>query len=115
MCCNNAGDGGVDVDGKYDVNIWELLLWHVACQRGRTELMWGLAQLMVLRVVVVLVSAPSVIVREEVLDLMFLALGQGMVMGQDVLSILAQRELVSISTLFLVQYDEMLLAPMSDR
>ena len=56
--CNNVSNGGVDVDGKDDVNIWELLLWDMDCQRGRTEVLRALAQLMVLRVVVGLLSAP---------------------------------------------------------
>ena len=97
LCCNNVGDGGVDVDGQDNVNIWELPLWDVACQRWINEVMWALSQLMVVQVVVGLVSAPSVIVRGKVLYLMVLALGQGMVMGRVSPLVLAQRESVSIA------------------
>ena len=31
ICCNNVGNGGADIDRQYDMNIWELLLWDVAC------------------------------------------------------------------------------------
>ena len=52
---------------------------------------------MVLWMMVGLVYATSVLVRGEVLDLMVLALGQGMVMGKVTPSVLVQQELVSIS------------------
>ena len=42
VCCNNVGNGGVDMDGQDNVNIRELILWDVACQRGRTELLQSL-------------------------------------------------------------------------
>ena len=75
----------------------------------------ALAQLMVLRVVVGLVYATSAVVQGKLLDLMVLALGQGMVMGRVAPSVLAQRDLVSISPLFLVQYYEMALALILER
>ena len=67
---------------------------------------------MVLRVVVGLVSAPSVLVRGEVLYLMVVALGKGVAMVRVVTSVLAQRGWVSISPSLLVQYDKMLLVMM---
>ena len=89
---NNVGDGSVFVDGQDGVNIWELLLWDVACRRWRTEVLQALMQLLVLWVVMGLVSAPSVLVWGKVLDLMVLALGQGMVMGRVAPSVLAQQD-----------------------
>ena len=115
VCCNNVGNDGVDVDGQYGMNIWELILWDVACRRGRTEVLWALSQLMLLQVVVGLVYAPSVLVRGNVLDLMVLDIGQGMVMGRVAPSVLVQRKSVSTAPSFMVQYDEMVLALMSER
>ena len=74
MCCKNVGYGGVDMDGQGNVIFLELLLWDVACLRGRTEVLHALSQMMVLRVVVILVSASLVLVRGEVLYLIILAL-----------------------------------------
>ena len=79
MCCKNVGDGDVEVDVQDNVNIWELLLWDVACPRGGTEALRALEQLMLLRMVVYFVSEPSVLLQMKVLDLIVLALGQGMV------------------------------------
>ena len=31
VCCNNVGDGGLEVDRQDNVNIWELILLDVAC------------------------------------------------------------------------------------
>ena len=77
VCCNDVGYGGVELDGQDKVNIFELILWDMACRRWRTEVMRALAQLMVLRVVVGLVSATSVLIWGKVLYLMVLALGKG--------------------------------------
>ena len=62
----------------------------------------ALAQLMVLRVLVVLVSSPSVLVRGKVLDIMVSELGQGMAMAQVAPLVLDQREAVSIAPSFLL-------------
>ena len=70
---------------------------------------------MVLRVVVGLVSAISVIVLVNVLDMRVLALGQGMVMRQVVPLNLLQWESALIPPSFIVQYDDMVLALVSER
>ena len=51
----------------------------------------------------------------KVLYLVVLGLGQGIVMGRVALLVLAQRESVSIAPSFLLHYDDMVLALISER